>query len=773
MHYEKLFEKGTIGRLELRNRVVMTAMGTMLGDWNGCSTPEQVRFYEERAKGGCGLIIPEFTSVDPDSGHCNRIQLGIWDARQISSFERICDAVHRHGAKIFVQLHHGGREAPPAINGGRQAMAPSVELNSVIGRDTILPREMTIEDIDRLVGLFVQAALNAQAAGADGVEIHGAHGYLLQQFMSPYTNKRTDEYGGSMENRCRFIVRILKGIREVVEPGFVVGARINGNDFVEGGNDQDACVEIAKYLEPYVDYFNVSCGVYASAATMIEPCYSPEGWRSGFVKAIKSQVSVPIIAVNTVKHPQFAEQLLQEGVSDFVGMSRMHIADPYLVQKTMAGREDLIRKCLGCMNCNKSVVAGRTLHCALNPVAGHEVTFGDDKLVKNGNGRKVAIVGGGPSGLSAAYYLALMGHKVTVYEKRAKLGGMLRYGIPAYRLPREILDAEIASLLSVGIDAKVNVDIGDEITFDELRSRYDALYLALGAHTDKKTGIEGEDAEGVMSAVEMLREIGDDHMPDFRGKEIVVIGGGNVAMDVCRSAVRLGARKVSCVYRRRREDMTALPEEVEGAVAEGVELVTLQAPVRIETNGQGHAVALWTQPQIIGEMDDKGRPKPEKAKLFEKRIAADGIVVAIGQGVETHGFEQSKITIKRGAFVAEASGQIDNMDGVFAGGDCVTGPATVIRAIAAGKVAAANIDEYLGYHHVIDVGVEVPTARLNNKPPHGRINTTEREADERKRDFKCIECGLTDEEAYAEASRCLRCDHFGYGIFRGGRKGKW
>ena len=209
MHYEKLFEKGTIGRLELRNRVVMTAMGTMLGDWNGCSTPEQVRFYEERAKGGCGLIIPEFTSVDPDSGHCNRIQLGIWDARQISSFERICDAVHRHGAKIFVQLHHGGREAPPAINGGRQAMAPSVELNSVVGRDTILPREMTIEDIDRLVGLFVQAALNAQAAGADGVEIHGAHGYLLQQFMSPYTNKRTDEYGGSMENRARFPLMVL------------------------------------------------------------------------------------------------------------------------------------------------------------------------------------------------------------------------------------------------------------------------------------------------------------------------------------------------------------------------------------------------------------------------------------------------------------------------------------------------------------------------------------------------------------------------------------
>ena len=389
------------------------------------------------------------------------------------------------------------------------------------------------------------------------------------------------------------------------------------------------------------------------------------------------------------------------------------------------------------------------------------------------NGMKAAVVGSGPAGLTIAVLLARWGYDVTIFDARDKIGGVMRYGIPNYRLPREVLDAEIASMLALGIDVHVNVNVGDDVTFDELRQQNDALYIALGAHTDKKTGIEGEDAEGVISAVEMLREIGDDHMPDFRNKDIVVIGGGNVAMDVCRSAVRLGARKVSCVYRRRQEDMTALPEEVEGAVAEGVELVTLQAPVRIETDANGHAAALWTQPQIIGEMDKKGRPAPEKAKRSEKRIAADVVVVAIGQGVETHGFEQTKIAIKRGAFVAEASGQIDNMDGVFAGGDCVTGPATVIRAIAAGKVAAANIDEYLGFHHEIDPGVEIPTARLNNKPPHGRIDTTEREAGERKHDFKCIECGLTDEEAYSEASRCLRCDHFGYGIFRGGRKGKW
>ena len=388
-------------------------------------------------------------------------------------------------------------------------------------------------------------------------------------------------------------------------------------------------------------------------------------------------------------------------------------------------------------------------------------------------GKTVAVIGGGPGGLSTAYYLSLMGHRVTVFEQRSKLGGMLRYGIPSYRFPREILDKEIESILSTGIEVKTGITVGSDVSFDELKNKYDALYIAIGAHTDKKTGIEGENSEGVMSAVEMLRAIGDDSLPDFTGKEIVVIGGGNVAMDVCRSSVRLGARKVSCVYRRRQADMTALPEEVEGAIAEGVELVTLAAPVRIEADENGRATALWAQPQIIGTIDAAGRPRPEKAARDEIRIPADIIIVAIGQGIETHGFEQSKISIKRGTFIAEASGQIDNMDGVFAGGDCVTGPATVIRAIAAGKVAAANIDEYLGFHHEISVDVVVPDPQLTSNPPHGRINTTERQVCERKNDFTCIECGMTDEEANAESSRCLRCDHFGYGIFRGGRKSTW
>ena len=388
-------------------------------------------------------------------------------------------------------------------------------------------------------------------------------------------------------------------------------------------------------------------------------------------------------------------------------------------------------------------------------------------------GKKVAIIGGGPSGLSCAYYLALMGHGVTVYEEREQLGGMLRYGIPSYRFPREKLDAEIVSILSLGIEVHTGVTVGRDIWLEKLEQEYDCIYIAIGAHQDKKTGIPGENSKNVISAVEMLRAIGDNEMPDFTGKQVVVIGGGNVAMDVTRSSIRLGADKVTCVYRRRQADMTALPDEITGALAEGAELMTLAAPVRIEADEDGAAKALWVQPQIIGEVDKAGRPRPGKAALEEVRIPADVIVVAIGQGVEIQGFDQAGVPIQRGAFVAGLSGQVRDMDSVFAGGDCVTGPATAIRAIAAGKVAAANIDEHLGFRHEITVDVEIPSPKLNNSPPHGRIDTTEREACERKHDFEDIECGLTQEGACAEAGRCLRCDHFGYGIFRGGRNEKW
>ncbi len=397
-----------------------------------------------------------------------------------------------------------------------------------------------------------------------------------------------------------------------------------------------------------------------------------------------------------------------------------------------------------------------------------------DKCKKaSATGKKVAVVGGGPGGLSAAFYLALMGHSVTVYEKRKQLGGMLRYGIPSYRLPRNILDDEINAIISHGIEVKLNVDVGTEIGYDELQRKFDCLYLAIGAHTYKKAGIEGEDCEGVLSAVELLRKIGDNEMPDFTGLRIAVIGGGNVAMDVTRSAIRLGAEKVTCVYRRRTEDMTAQREEIEGAIAEGAEILTLHSPTRVESDKNGKCTGLWVQPQVIGEVEGI-RPKPYNADLPEQLLPADIVIVAVGQGIETYGFEESGIQIKRGGTVlADSTTKLPEMLGVFAGGDCVTGPATVIRAIAAGKAAAANIDEYLGFRHEITADVEVPMAGFTNLTGRGRVNLKELPADERRKNFNCIDCSMTEEEANQEAGRCLRCDHYGYGNLKGGRVQKW
>ena len=302
-------------------------------------------------------------------------------------------------------------------------------------------------------------------------------------------------------------------------------------------------------------------------------------------------------------------------------------------------------------------------------------------------GKRVAVIGGGPGGLSAAYYLAL------IYEQRKQLGGMLRYGIPNYRLPRDILDREIRQILSLGIEVHTETCVGENPSIAKIREEFDAVYLAIGAHIDRKIGIEGEEAEGVVSAVEMLRGIGDGEMPDYTGRKVAVIGGGNVAMDVARSAVRLGADRVQIVYRRRKTDMTAIPEEVEGAMEEGCELLELHAPLRIEQDTQGKVCALWVQPQVIGQIS-RGRPAPYSAATEPLRLPCDLVLVAIGQGIESREFEKYGIPIRRGGAIEamDWSGVRDS-EGVFAGGDCVTGPATVIRAIAAGKVAAANIDE--------------------------------------------------------------------------------
>ena len=379
-------------------------------------------------------------------------------------------------------------------------------------------------------------------------------------------------------------------------------------------------------------------------------------------------------------------------------------------------------------------------------------------------GKKVAVIGGGPCGMTAAYFLSLMGHKVTVYEAKERLGGMLMYGIPNYRFPKDRMDEDFKAILSTGnIEVKYNTCVGKDISIQEVHDSYDAMFVAIGAQVGKKLRLEGIDANNVFSAVEMLDAIGHDRKPDYTGKTVAVIGGGNVAMDAARSALRCGASDVRIVYRRRQEDMTALDTEIESAVMEGIELMLLQAPVKIETNENNDCTALWVQPQMIGPYKG-GRPAPLNAESKpQERIPCDVILIAVGQDIVSAPFEEFGMPAEWKVFKANLDTSVEGMPGVFVGGDCATGPATAIRAIAGGKVAANAIDAYLGYHHKLDCGVVAPEARPNNRIPTGRVNIQERPAYIRKKDFEHVECPMTPEEARQECSRCLRCDVFGAG----------
>ena len=420
------------------------------------------------------------------------------------------------------------------------------------------------------------------------------------------------------------------------------------------------------------------------------------------------------------------------------------------------------------MHCRRGMVDDPMNILALKRFAVEHSDLNDYKpTVADSTGKRIAVIGGGPAGLSCAYYLTVMGHKVTIFEQRHHLGGMLRYGIPSYRLPRERLQAEIDWILSAGIDVELDHSVnGEELA--RLRDEFDAAYLAIGAHSDKKLGLPGEEAPGVESAVKMLRAIGDDELPDLSGQRVCVIGGGNVAMDVARSAVRCGAEKVSIVYRRRICDMTAQDAEIAGAQAEGCEVLELTAPLAIETGEDGRVSGLRVQPQIIGE-PRRGRPAPRAAATPERVIPCERVFVAIGQDIDSKPFEDMGIACKWGCVVTDSDGAVPNFDGLFSGGDCQTGPATVIRAINAGRVASANIDRYLGFDHKIKLDVELPTVQFKGKHECGRCELGEREAGERIHDWNLVEQGLTEEEARQEASRCLRCDHYGCGVLDEGR----
>ncbi len=443
-------------------------------------------------------------------------QLSVTKDRHIGPLAELAEAVHKHGSKILIQLHHPGRETVSALIGGQPVVAPSPIPCKLVKQET---RALTIEEIQQLILQFIEGAVRVQKAGCDGVELHAAHGYLLHQFLSPYTNKREDEYGGSFENRLRMIIEIINGIRKECGPDFPIGVRLSVEEFLDktGVTEeyihiQDG-IKIAMALEQAgIDFIDTSCGLYETGMTCIEPISFPQGWRHDMLLAVKSHVKIPVIGVSVFREPAVAEKFLEEGVVDFISMGRTWNADEEWGKKVQEGRESELRKCVSCLRCFESLneynAAGLPPECALNPRYARERKYGN--LVHDTKGHTAIVVGGGPAGMCAAQTLALRGVKVTLLDRQSELGGTVNLAKkpPLKERMQWIADYYSGELKRLGVEVKLNTEATADMIMEY---KPDAVILATGSASiipGKIPGIMGDNVftvESVLSGNSALK----------------------------------------------------------------------------------------------------------------------------------------------------------------------------------------------------------------------------------------------------------------------------
>lgn len=522
---DNLFSKGMIGSCEIKNRLVVTAMVTNYCDNKGYATERYIRYHEEKAKGGWGLIITEDYAID---AHCMGYECiaGLYNDNQIASHAKLTERIHKYGTKIFAQIYHAGKQQSAKVNGGVQPMAPSA-IPCPWCRD--LPREMTKADIQTVIHNFGECARRVKEAGFDGIELHAGHGYLLAQFLSPYINKRIDEYGGCLDNRARIVKEVLDAMRAQVGDDFPIMIRFSADEDMPGARDISESRVLAKMFEEWgFDALHVSSGVYGDYnKQIVSPMYVKHAWTVDYAEEIKKIVQIPVITVNRINDPRMADGLIAMGKADFVGMGRGSLADPELPNKAKAGKLDDIRYCIGCLQgCTGALYEGGPVTCLVNPSVGLEYKCDYSKV---DHPKKIAVVGAGPAGLETAIHAARRGHIVTLYEKKDKIGGQF---VSAAYPPCKGEFTTFLSWANKQLDKYgVRVLLNTSATVEMIQNgEYDDVVISTGG-LPLVPPIKGIDLPHVKYAEDVLTgkvEIGDN---------CIVAGGGEVG---CETAAHLG-----------------------------------------------------------------------------------------------------------------------------------------------------------------------------------------------------------------------------------------
>jgi 2,4-dienoyl-CoA reductase-like NADH-dependent reductase (Old Yellow Enzyme family)/thioredoxin reductase len=522
--FAKLFSPGHVGSLELPNRIVFAATSSELADSEGFVGDDAVEYYAERARGGTGLIIVEATYIEQEGKRLHHNAM-LHEDRFIPGQRKIVEAVHAAGAKIALQLNHGGRESLPSVSGS-PPLAPSPIPSQFTGvGDAVIPKEVTLEEIERIIERFADAAERAREAGYDSVELHGAHGYLIGEFLSPDANKREDAFGGNTAGRAHLMVRLLQAIKARLGQDYPVIARMNGCDYVPGGLESNEAVTIAVLLENAgADSVSVSGGVHASRPYMVVPGMSvPRGCYTHLSEMLRQRLKVPVMTVGRINTPSLAEEILERGQADFICLSRALIADPYFPAKAKSGQAHTIAPCIACNECIATVHRHKGLACTVNPMVSRELEL-KPLLASRAEKKRIAVVGAGAAGMSAAVTAARRGHDVHLYESEPSLGGQLRLAhLPPHREEIEnLLQHLTAEIDRVGVNVHVDrtLTVNDARTLDP-----DAIVVATGA-APLRPELPGGDLPNVLTGWRVLAglEKADD--------TCAVIGGGLVGVEV-------------------------------------------------------------------------------------------------------------------------------------------------------------------------------------------------------------------------------------------------